>query len=225
MLYVALKATKRSTLLAQTEVQLKVLSMLVIEDLDEDEEDTGLEEEEEADGGTESLNVTETERSAPGMRDSASAGDLRNRDASDDVPIAGTTRAAKSLEETAEITREKLTIETHAQAAGITTQYGPMITVELQRAPVPRPEAEVDVVGPEVDVAGADQAVPVVVDVVVADAAPLTTGTATTTSTMTTALDRGVAVETTTTEEIPTMMEMIEVTGEIEVIEEWTETT
>jgi len=218
MLYVALKATKRSTLLAQTEVQLKVLSMLVIEDLDEDEEDTGLEEEEEADGGTESLNVTETERSAPGMRDSASAGDLRNRDASDDVPIAGTTRAAKSLEETAEITREKLTIETHAQAAGITTQYGPMITVELQRAPVPRPEAEVDV-------AGADQAVPVVVDVVVADAAPLTTGTATTTSTMTTALDRGVAVETTTTEEIPTMMEMIEVTGEIEVIEEWTETT
>jgi len=225
MLYVALKATRRSTLLAQKEVQLKVLSMLVIEDLGVGEEDTGLEEEEE--GGTESLNVMEIVRSAPETRVSGTAGDLRNRDASDDVPIAGTTLAAKSREETAGITPEKLTIETRAQEAETTTQYDPMITVEQQRAPVPHPEAEVDAVGPEVDVDGVDQEAPVV-DVVVADGVPPTTGTATTTNTMTTVLDRGVVVEMTTTEETLTMTEMIEVTEETMVtdeIEEWMGTT
>ena len=67
---------------------------------------------------------------------------------------------------------------------------GPMITVEQQRAPVPHPEAEVDAVGPEVDVDGVDQEAPVV-DVVVVDGVPPTTGTATTTNTMTTVQDRG----------------------------------
>jgi len=57
-------------------------------------------------------------------------------------------------------------------------------------------------------------------DVVVAVEVPLTTGTVITMSTTTTALDREVEVEMTTTGEIPTTMEMIvviEETGEIEV--------
>lgn len=56
--------------------------------------------------------------------------------------------------------------------------------------------------------------------VVVAEEVPLTTGTVITMSTTTTALDREVEVEMTTTGEILTMMEMIvvtEETGEIEV--------
>lgn len=224
-LFVALKATRLSTLQAQKEIQSKVLSMLVIEDLGVDEEATGLEEEEE--GGTESLNEMEIARSVLETRGSGNAGDLRNRDASDDVLIAGTTLAVKSRGETAGITQEKLIIETRGPVEEITTPYGPMITAELQRAQVPHPEAEVDVVGLEVDVAGVDREAQVV-DVVVADGAPPTTGTATTTSTMTTVPDRGVEVEMMTTEEILTTTEMREVTEETMVTdetEEWMGTT
>lgn len=120
MLYAALKATRRSTLLAQTEVQLKVLSMPVIEDLDVDVEDIEHEEEEE-DADTENLSETETERNAQGMRDRENVGDLPSRDARDDVLIAGTILVARSPEEKEETTPEKLTIGTLGQAGETTT--------------------------------------------------------------------------------------------------------
>jgi len=116
MLYAALKATRRSTLLAQTEVQLKVLSMPEIEDLDVDVGDIEHEEEEEEDADTENLSETETERNAQGMRDRENAGDLPSRDARDDVLIAGTILVARSPEEKEETTPEKLTIGTLGQA-------------------------------------------------------------------------------------------------------------
>jgi len=121
MLYAALKATRRSTLLAQTEVQLKVLSMPVIEDLDVDVEDIEHEEVEEEDADTENLSEMETERNAQGMRDRENAGDLPNRDARDDVLIAGTILVARSPEEKEETTPEKLIIGTLGQAGETTT--------------------------------------------------------------------------------------------------------
>lgn len=85
-------------LLDQTVLPSKVLSMLVIEDRDEDVEGTEAEEAEDVD--TENLKEKEIERSALETKDSASAGDLLNRDARGDAPIAGTTPEVKNLEET-----------------------------------------------------------------------------------------------------------------------------
>lgn len=90
----------------------------------------------------------------------------------------------------------------------------------LQQAPVRHPE---DAAGEEGPAAGAGEEADLEDlpgDVVVAEEVPLTTGTVITTSTTTTAPDREVEVEMTTTGEIPTTMEMIvvtEETGEIEV--------
>lgn len=79
--------------------------------------------EEEVDEGTETPREMGTVRKGPGTKAvSESAGDLPSRGARDVALIAGTTLAARSPEETAEIIPGKLTIGIPGQAGEITTQ-------------------------------------------------------------------------------------------------------
>lgn len=195
-------------LLDQTVLLSKVLSMLVIEDRDEDVEGTEAEEAEDVD--TENLNGKEIERSALETRDSVSAGDLLNRDARGDAPTVGTTPVVKNQEETVGTILGRSTIVTLDQEEEITTQYGLTTTQEQLPAQARRRAAEVGVVGPAVEavVEAAQDAAEVAVDEVL-----LITGTVITTSTMTTVLDREVAAVMTTTGETPTMTETTVETG------------
>lgn len=195
-------------LLDQTVLLSKVLSMLVIEDRDEDVEGTEAEEAEDVD--TENLNGKEIERSALETRDSVSAGDLLNRDARGDAPTAGTTPVVKNQEETVGTIPERSTIVTLDQEEEITTQYGLTTTQEQLPAQARRHAVEVGAVDPAVEavVEAAQDAAGVAVDEVL-----LITETVITTSTMTTVLDREVAAVMTTTGETPTMTETTVETG------------
>lgn len=203
MLYAALKATRRSMSLDQTELPSKVLSMPVIEDHDVDVEDT---EEEVEDVDTENLNEREIERSALETKVSVSVGDLLNLDARGEDQTAGTTLAVKNRDETGEIIPEKWTIVTLGLEDEIITQLGLTTTQGQLPARVHHPAVEVGVV--DLVVEGVVEVVLDVVEVVV-DAELLTTGTVIITSTTTTVLDREVVVEMTITEETPTMTETI----------------